>query len=126
MQQVIGAVFAILGFSFLLWQMSPVICIGLVTYACFGTAISVCVFGFRIMERQNQRVKQEASLRYSLIRVRENAESIAFFEGGRAENVHFDGMFTTLLDTIYELVRLYAGVEVANRMFEWSTFAIVP
>eukprot|EP00413_Alexandrium_margalefii_P009256 CAMPEP_0204534500 /NCGR_PEP_ID=MMETSP0661-20131031/13006_1 /ASSEMBLY_ACC=CAM_ASM_000606 /TAXON_ID=109239 /ORGANISM="Alexandrium margalefi, Strain AMGDE01CS-322" /LENGTH=201 /DNA_ID=CAMNT_0051540957 /DNA_START=38 /DNA_END=640 /DNA_ORIENTATION=- len=75
---------------------------------------------------QNQVIRQEAGLRYSLIRVRENAESIAFFKGGDAELSHFGDLFKRLMGTVYRSILVNSGFSVFNRTFHWATFAVAP
>eukprot|EP00913_Durusdinium_trenchii_P009094 g8550.t1 len=97
---------------------------GVLIYSVTGTLIATRGFGPWIGFYQLQRVKQEANLRYDLIRVRENAESVAFFEGGTAEWSKFSTLFNDLLTTVYRSVVVASGFGMFNRSFHWATFAI--
>lgn len=95
-------------------------------YAVSGTLLAARGFGTWLGFYQMKSVQHEADLRYKLIRVRENAESIAFFEGGAAEWSKFNGAFQELLRTMYKSVLLTTGYSMVNRTFHWATFAVIP
>ena len=58
--------------------------------------------------------------------MRENAESVAFFEGGEAEWSKFNTLFSSLLQTVYKSVLVTSGFGMFNRSFHWATFAVAP
>ncbi|CAE8619571.1 unnamed protein product [Polarella glacialis] len=125
-QDTLRTFLSIMGFAGVLYSISPMICVYVVVYALFGTLVSALGFGPWIAHFQHKRVRQEADLRYGLIRVRENAESVAFFRGGEAEWSNFSDHFTSLLDTIYKGILVSSGYSVFNRTFHWATFAVSP
>ncbi|CAK9070932.1 unnamed protein product [Durusdinium trenchii] len=113
----------IFGFATVLYSISPAACFGVLIYSVTGTLIATRGFGPWIGFYQLQRVKQEANLRYDLIRVRENAESVAFFEGGTAEWSKFSTLFNDLLTTVYRSVVVASGFGMFNRSFHWASMA---
>jgi len=117
---------SILGFAGVLYSISPTICAGVIIYAVLGTVIATKGFGPFLAYFKLERVKQEAGLRYGLIRVRENAESIAFFKGGQAEWSNFSDLFAALMHTMYRSLIVTAGFSMFNRTFHWATFAVAP
>ncbi|CAJ1351673.1 unnamed protein product [Effrenium voratum] len=123
-QDVVRTFLNILGFAAVLYKISRAACFGVLAYSVTGTLIATRVFGPWLGFYQLQRVKQEAGLRYDLIRVRENAESVAFFEGGTAEWSKFNGLFNNLLGTVYRSIMVTSGFGMFNRSFHWATFAI--
>lgn len=125
-QDTIGTVFGVVGFAGVMYRISPWVCFSVIIYALAGTLITTFGFGPFIMLYQNERIRQEAGLRYSLIRVRENAESVAFFKGGDAELMHFSDLFKKLTHTIYRAIMVNTGFSVFNRTFHWATFAVAP
>lgn len=125
-QDVFGTFLRLLGFTGLLYHLSPRICFGILTYAFVGTLATTWGFGPFISSVQLQTIKQEAGLRYSLIRTRENAESIAFFRGGPAEWEQFMFLFKGLLSTIYSSLWILTGFHMFQRTFSWATFAVAP
>ena len=74
-------------FSFLvvLFTISWKLPVALMVYTTVGTALSILI-GKRLVGLNFQQYKKEADFRYSLIRVRDNAESIAFFRGEKREH----------------------------------------
>ena len=125
-QDLIRSVLSICGFTFIMYSISPAACIGAVIYSIIGTQMSLAYFGQVISFWREQRLRQEADLRAHLIRVRENAESVAFFHGGEAEWTRFDAAFSSLLQTIRKSIWIGTGFSIYNRGFHWATFAVVP
>lgn len=123
-QDVVRTFLNIFGFAAVLYSISPAACVGVLLYSITGTLVATKGFGPWIGFYQLERVKQEANLRYDLIRVRENAESVAFFEGGTAEWSKFTTLFDGLLNTVYRSVVVASGFGMFNRSFHWATFAI--
>jgi vitamin B12/bleomycin/antimicrobial peptide transport system ATP-binding/permease protein len=56
----------------------------LLAYAVVGTGLSILI-GHRLIGLNYQQYQKEADFRYSLVRVRDNAESIAFNRGEKRE-----------------------------------------
>jgi putative ATP-binding cassette transporter len=54
-------------------------------YSAIGTLVTVYGFGKHLMTLKFQALQKEANFRYSLVRVRDNVESIAFYRGERYE-----------------------------------------
>ncbi len=70
--QLVGFVGVLLSISFSLTGF-------LLVYALVGSAIATLVFGIRLTRINAEQLKREANFRFNLINVRENAESIAFY-----------------------------------------------
>ena len=125
-QDLVRTLLSVLAFAPTLYRISPRACFGAMAYSLLGTLIAGRGFGAWLGLYQMRCVQQEAGLRYKLIRVRENAESIAFFGGGDAELSKFQEAFTTLLDTAYRRVLVAVGYGMLNRNFQWATFVVTP
>jgi ABC-type uncharacterized transport system fused permease/ATPase subunit len=67
-------------FSVILYKIYPPLYALLLAYSFAGTAATI-FFGRPLIELNGRQLKREADLRYSLVRVRENSESIAFYDG---------------------------------------------
>jgi putative ATP-binding cassette transporter len=71
-------------FSAVVWCISKTLVFALITYALLGTALTVFVVKRLIGLNFNQ-LKFEADLRYGLVHVGNNTESIAFYKGEKLE-----------------------------------------
>ena len=71
----------LIAFSAVLWSLSKILVAFLIGYAFMGTIVTIVVFGKGLTVLNYLQLKREADFRFSLIRVRENAESIAFYGG---------------------------------------------
>lgn len=67
-------------FSVILYKIYPPLYALLFAYSCAGTVATI-FFGRPLIELNGRQLKREADLRYSLVRLRENSESIAFYDG---------------------------------------------
>jgi putative ATP-binding cassette transporter len=81
---VINSVIQILGFARELWMISGTLVAVLISYAVVGTLVTFLI-GKRLIGLNYLQYEREANLRYGLVRVRDNAESIAFYRGERKE-----------------------------------------
>lgn len=94
----------LLGFAGVLWSISPKLVFFLIAYALAGSFLSLRVFGKPIISSNAAMLRQEADLRYSLLRVRENAEAIAFYRAGHAERTVVLRRLALLLGTRSTLI----------------------
>ncbi|CAK9219896.1 unnamed protein product [Sphagnum troendelagicum] len=81
---VFNAAISVVSFSRILYQIYPPLFFVLVVYSVGGTVISVAL-GKALVGLNFMQEKREADFRYGLVRVRENAESIAFYGGEMSE-----------------------------------------
>ena len=73
------------GFLGVLWSITWKLPLTLFIYAAVGTALSILI-GKRLVGLHFAQYQKEADFRYGLVRVRDNAESIAFFRGEKREH----------------------------------------
>ena len=108
----LNSVVTLASFSVILWSLSaaaPLHVFGVawnipgylfwaaLLYAILGTALTHWI-GKPLVALNYQQQRYEADFRFSLVRVRENAEQIALLEGENAERNHLLGRFTRLAD----------------------------
>ncbi|CAL4959000.1 unnamed protein product [Urochloa decumbens] len=103
----------LISFSNILYGIYPPLFIVLVVYSLGGTAISV-VLGKNLVNLNFMQEKKEADFRYGLVRVRENAESIAFYGGEENELQLLLDRFRRAFDNLSELL-------IASRNLEFFT-----
>lgn len=99
-----GALLQLIAFSNVLWSISRSLVLFLVLYAVAGTLISIYFFGRVLIGLNFYQLKREADFRFSLIRVRENAESIAFYRGEAQESFHVRGRFEQAFRNFNKLI----------------------
>jgi putative ATP-binding cassette transporter len=101
----IGATMQLTAFSRVLWGISHTLVYFLVVYAITGTVITLRVYGKPLTGLNFRQLKREADLRYSLVRVREKAESIALYRGEQQELQQIRHRFGLAYDNFRQLIR---------------------
>lgn len=81
---IMNSIIQIVGYTGVLWSISHVLVSVLIGYAIFGSA-GAFLIGKRLIGLNYLQYEREANFRYGLVRVRDNAESIAFYRGERRE-----------------------------------------
>ncbi len=82
---IVNSIVTLVGFLGVLWLVSGKLVGVLFVYAGVGTVVSM-LFGRRLVGLYFNQYQKEATFRYGLVRVRDNAESIAFFRGEKREH----------------------------------------
>ena len=103
-----GSILTVIAFSGVLWGISRTLVIFLVVYALAGTVFATAVFGRPLVKLNFEQLKKEANFRFGLIRIRENAESIAFYRGEEQESNQVKDRFMEAFDNFKQLIALGA------------------
>jgi len=98
------AIFQIFAFSTVLWSISKTLVVFLVIYAMLGNLTTVGFFGRILVKLNFNQLKKEANFRFGLVRVRENAESIAFYHGEDQEADQAKNFFAVVFQNLKSLV----------------------
>jgi len=114
--------FIVIAFSIILWSISPNLVIALVIYAVLAYAITIGFYGKKLTHLNFAQLKKEANFRFSLIRIRENAESIAFYNGISQESNKVKLIFSEVFNNFK---RLILWSEVYLNIFKYQ-FAYLP
>ncbi|MCC7269736.1 MAG: ABC transporter ATP-binding protein/permease [Rhodocyclaceae bacterium] len=101
----IGALMQLFAFSLVLWEISRALVYFLVVYAIFGTAVALAVFGKPLLGLNFMQLKREADFRFGMVRIREHAESIAFYRGEAQESQQVRRRFAAAFDNYNRLIR---------------------
>ena len=83
----IGSLMQLVAFSAVLWSISKTLVAFLAVYALLGTFGALYFFGAPLIRLNFWQIRREADFRFGLMRLRENAESIAFYRGEPQERV---------------------------------------
>jgi putative ATP-binding cassette transporter len=102
-------VMQLVAFSIVLWTLSHTLVYFLILYAAAGTGFTVFVFGKMLTKLNYAQIKREADFRFSLVRVRENVETIAFYQGEKRE----ESLVKKFFNDVYKIVR---------RLIRWQLY----
>ena len=95
----LNSLITLVAFSGVLWSITPWLVFAAVGYALFGSLMTM-VLGHRLVGLHFLQLKKEADLRYGLMQVREDAESIAFRRGEAKENVRLSGRLAAVVENL--------------------------
>jgi vitamin B12/bleomycin/antimicrobial peptide transport system ATP-binding/permease protein len=121
---VVDSLLAIGAFSSVLWGISKPLIGFLILYALIGTLTTVGVFGKPLMRLNFEQLKKEADFRFSLVRVRENAEAIAFYQGEQYESEQIKGRFVEVFDNLKRLIFWELNLNILTNAYEFIPFVL--
>jgi putative ATP-binding cassette transporter len=113
----LGSIMQLVAFSAVLWSISHLLVGVLAVYATVGTVIALWVFGTPLIHLNFWQLRREADFRFSLMRVRENAESIAFYRGEAQERAHIDSKFDKVIRNFAKLIKKQRSLNLFQRAF---------
>jgi putative ATP-binding cassette transporter len=119
--EVVGAVLQLVAFSGILWAISKTLVMFLGLYAILGTLVTFGVFGKPLIALNFQQLRREADFRFSLIRIRENAEAIAFYQGEAREAAHVKQRFSEVFGNYKKLIRRTLGLNLYQYGYSFVT-----
>mmetsp|Transcript_18685 Transcript_18685/g.27583 ORF Transcript_18685/g.27583 Transcript_18685/m.27583 type:complete len:676 (+) Transcript_18685:57-2084(+) len=97
-------------FSLILYKIYPQLFLAIIAYAGFGTALTAKL-GSPLVTLNVDQLQKEADFRYSLIRLRENSESIAFYRGESVELNEIQRRLKSSLDNFMEILKTQRNLE---------------
>ena len=100
---IVNSVVTLIAFLGVLWAVSGRLVGVLFIYAAVGTAVSMLV-GRRLVGLYFNQYQKEATFRYGLVRVRDNAESVAFFRGEKREHRDLIERLHDVLDNTFWII----------------------
>ena len=99
----LGAVVTLFSFAGILWSIFKPLCAVLLIYSIGGTVATVW-FGKRLIGLNFNQLRKEADFRYSLVHVRKNVESIAFYGGEQQEGFQVRRRFADAMSNFNALI----------------------
>ncbi len=121
---VVDSLLAIGAFSSVLWGISKPLIGFLILYALIGTLTTVGVFGKPLMQLNFEQLKKEADFRFSLVRVRENAEAIAFYQGEQYESEQIKHRFVEVFENLKRLIFWELNLNILTNAYEFIPFVL--
>jgi vitamin B12/bleomycin/antimicrobial peptide transport system ATP-binding/permease protein len=114
----------IIAFGVVLWSMSHNLVILLIVYAGVGMLIATVGFGRILIPLKTEQLKREANFRFGLIRIRENAESIAFYEGDNRELNNVQQIFKAVLSNYKKIIIWERNLEFFSNGYQAITWIL--
>jgi putative ATP-binding cassette transporter len=120
----LGSIMQLVAFSTVLWSISHLLVAVLVAYAVMGNVVALYFFGSPLIQLNFWQLRREADFRFSLMRLRENAESIAFYRGETQERTHIDRTFDKVIRNYARLIRKQRSLNLFQRTFSQLTVVL--
>ncbi len=121
---VTSSVLEVIAFSGVLWGISRELVLFLVAYAVVGTVLTVGIFGKPLVKLNFEQLKKEANFRFSLVRVRENAEAIAFYQGEEQESAQIKERFLAAFNNYKSLLTWELTLNGLTNFYEFIPFVL--
>jgi vitamin B12/bleomycin/antimicrobial peptide transport system ATP-binding/permease protein len=99
----LGSLMDLVSFSGILWSKSALLVAVVIGYSVVGTGLTALI-GRRLVRLNFNQLRYEADFRYSLIHVRDNTESIAFYQGEKPEVAQINTRFRRVLNNFNLLI----------------------
>ncbi|HSM80239.1 MAG TPA: SbmA/BacA-like family transporter, partial [Nodosilinea sp.] len=121
---VVSSVLQVIAFSGVLWGISKNLVSFLVLYAALGTLVTVLIFGQPLVRLNFEQLKREANFRFSLVRIRENAEAIAFYRGEAQEAGQVNHRFMAAFENFKKLIVWELNLNALTNAYEFIPFVL--
>lgn len=120
----IGSGMQLVAFSTVLWSISHLLVGVLAAYALTGTVVALYIFGNPLIHLNFWQLRREADFRFSLIRMRENAESIAFYRGEEQERARINVKLDKVIHNFGRLIKKQRDLNLFQRTFSQLTLVL--
>ena len=117
---ILGSVMDLVSFTGILWSKSHLLVAVVLIYSVVGTVLTA-VIGRRLVRLNFDQLRYEADFRYALVHVRDNAESIAFYQGEAPEQAQIGSRFRSVLNNFSLLIGWQR-----NLSFFTTTYSYLP
>ena len=122
--QTLDSLIQLIAFVVIIWLIYKPLVLFLLVYSILGTGSLFFIFG-RILTIINlEQFKKEADFRFSLIRVRDNAETIAFYRGESLEKQQIKQRLLAVIKNFNRLIRWRFGLDLFQNGFQFLTMLI--
>ncbi|MEL6930097.1 MAG: ABC transporter ATP-binding protein/permease [Cyanobacteria bacterium J06600_6] len=120
----IDSVLQVIVFSLILLSISSPLMLFLIVYSVLGTAITVILFGRKLVGINLEQIQREANFRYGLVRIKENSEAIALYDGQEMELDIVGGKFRQAVDNFKYLIRWQLNLSFFQHGYQYLTLII--
>jgi len=119
----LNSLVTLVAFIGVLWTISGVLVGTMVIYAVVGTTLSILI-GRKLVGRHYLQYEKEANLRYGLVRVRDNAESIAFYAGEKREHMDLVHRFAEVVRNTVAIIGLNRNLAFFTNSYNYLALAV--
>ncbi|WP_448601818.1 ABC transporter ATP-binding protein/permease [Thermoleptolyngbya sp.] len=119
----LGSIIDVISFTGILLSKSVGLTVFLIFYALVGTVV-VALLGRRLISLNFNQLKKEADFRYGLVHVRDNAESIAFYQGEAQEAGQLQRRFVEVLRNYNFLIGWQRTMGFFRTPYRYLTFIL--
>jgi putative ATP-binding cassette transporter len=116
----LNAMITLAAFSGVLWSITPWLVVAAVGYALVGSLMTMGL-GYRLVGLNLLQIKKEADLRYDLIRVREEAEAIAFRRGEAQEHARLSGRLVAVVENLKRIMAINRNLGFFTTGYNYMT-----
>src|SRR5262245_26751784 len=121
---ILGSAIQLAAFSGVLWSISKPLVYFLIIYAIVGTLVTALLFGRVLIGLNFLQLKKEADFRFGLVRIRENAESIALYRGEDQELAEVERRFDLVFQNTTKLIRTQLLLNLFSYAYTFLTIVI--
>lgn len=119
-----NAIFDIIAFVIVLWGKSKLLVLILVLYSLAGMLITTIGFGKILIPIKKEQRKLEANFRFGLVRIRDHAESIAFYHGGNREFTYIKQLFAPVLSIYNKVITWERNLDIFQNIYGYITWIL--
>jgi putative ATP-binding cassette transporter len=121
---ILSALIQLVAFCGVLWTISHRLVYFLVIYALVGSLVTAVLFGRVLVGLNFLQLKREADFRFGLVRIRENAEAIAFYQGERQESLQVKQRFSQAFFNFKKLILWQLNLNTFQYAYSFLTIFI--
>jgi ABC-type uncharacterized transport system fused permease/ATPase subunit len=121
---IVTSIIDLVSFSMILYSIQPQLFGAIIAYSAFGTIVT-SIIGGKLVNLNFLKLQREADFRYSLVRLRENAESIAFYGGEDLEGKSIAERLQLVIQNKKDLIGAQRNLETFTTAYQYL-IQIVP
>ena len=118
------SIIQLIAFVVIIWLIYKPLVLSLFVYSTLATGLLVFLFGRVLTVINFEQLKKEADFRFNLIRIRDNAESIAFYQGEKLEYQQVKQKLIAVLNNFNRLIRWQFSLNLFQNGFQFVTMLI--
>lgn len=120
----LDSILQLIAFTGTLWTISHFLMTFLVSYSVIGTVFAALFFGRILVGINFEKLQKEADFRYGLIHIRDQAESIAFYQGQGQELNQAWNRFSHVFRNFKHLIQWQLYLGIFQNGYQYLTFVV--